>query len=379
MPAGWLLPERWQTNAIGLLTAMFLLWVSPLSASLLLLTAGLSYGFLQTRWFRPGVAVLLAIGQAVAVWAVFKSEWPQRAGWWQAGVPFGLSYYAFRQIHYAIERYKRTLPSHTFVDYLRYLFFLPTLLIGPINRFPDFQRDLRRRRWDAGLFSAGLERVLYGYVNIVVLGNALLTDKLGRLIDNLRPDHPALATYLGIWRFALNAYVQFAGFSDVAIGLSLLLGFRIIENFNAPFLATNLSEFWKRYHISLSSWCRDYVFTPLLSLTRRPTVALAASMLVLGGWHEWTSRYLIWGALQGVGILLWTRFDRWTRRHQPVSASLPADVSRAGLGGPVLPGERLNQVLGMALTGHFFSFSCVIVREETWAGVWQTFQTLFTY
>ncbi len=359
-PTGWLLPERWQVNALSLLTASFLLVLAPLSAAVLLLTAGLSFFVFQLPRLRPGGAVLLAIGQAVAVWMVFKSEWATQAGWWtQVGVPLGLSYYTFRQIHYAVERYKQTLPAHTWADYLRYLFFLPTMLVGPLNRFPDFYRDARRRRWDATLFSAGLERVLYGYVKIVVLGNALLTNKLGLLIKELAPAHPALATYLGIVKFAANAYVQFAGYSDVAIGLSLTMGFRIMENFRAPFLAPNLSEFWKRYHISLSSWCRDYVFTPLLSLTRRGAVAVAASMLVLGLWHEWSWRYLIWGALQGAGILAWHRYGRWQVRRQP---------------GPRL--AHLSYWGGVLVTLHFYCFSCVIIRENSWQAIASTFHHL---
>lgn len=358
VPAGWLLPERWQVNALSLLTAGFLLTMAPLSAAMLLLTAGLSYVIFQLPGLRPGVAVLLAIGQAVAVWMVFKSEWATQAGWWtQVGVPLGLSYYTFRQIHYAIERYKQTLPAHNWADYLRYLFFLPTLLVGPLNRFPDFYRDARRRRWDTAQFSTGLERILYGYVKIVVLGNALLTNKLGHLIEALTLTHPALATYLGILKFAANAYVQFAGYSDVAIGLSLTMGFRILENFKAPFLAPNLSEFWKRYHISLSLWCRDYVFTPLLSLTRRGVVAIAASMLVLGLWHEWSWRYLIWGALQGVGIVFWNRYGSWKKNRQAAHSS-----------------SHLSYWGGVFVTLHFYCFSCTIIHEPSWKAVSVIFQ-----
>lgn len=361
LPLAWLLPERWQVSVISLLTAAFLLYVAPVSALMLLLTAAASYWVFQRSWLRPTGAVLLATGQAVAVWMVFKSELPARVGWWtQVGVPLGLSYYTFRQIHYAIERYKQTLPRHSWAEYLQYLFFLPTMLVGPINRFPDFLRDVRRRRWDQAQFSVGLERVLYGYVKVVVLGNALLTNKLGGMITALEPAHPALATYLGIIRFAANAYVQFAGYSDIAIGLSLLLGFRTGENFAAPFLAPNLNEFWKRYHISLSQWCRDYVFSPLLSFTRRPMLAIAASMLVLGLWHEWSARYLVWGALQGLGILGWHQFQR---------------VATPGPGRalPVLPAW-----LGVLLTLHFYCFSCVIIREPSWQAVAHTFSRLLS-
>ena len=357
VPAAWLPPERWQLPAVSILTGSFLLVVSPLSALSLFGTASLSYGLFRMRMLTPAWRVVLAIGQSVGVWAAFKSEWPLQLGWQSTiGIPLGLSYYTFRQIHYAIERFKQTLPVHTFADYLTYLFFLPTLLIGPINRFPDFYRDGRRRRWDAILFSVGLERILYGYAKIIIIGNLLLTAKLGHLIIYLQPDHSALATYLSVVRFAVNAYVQFAGFSDVAIGLSLLIGIRVQENFQSPFLAPNLNEFWKRYHISLSSWCRDYIFTPLLSLTRRPVLATLGAMLVLGLWHQWSSHYLAWGALQGIGVLVWHRFGRI--RRQPIDL--------AG-----------RQWIGILVTFHYFCLSCILIQKDSWQEVGQTLARLF--
>lgn len=362
VPAAWLLPERWQLPAVSALTGGFMLVVSPVSALSLVGTASLSYGLFRVKMLTPAWRVVLSITQAVAVWAVFKSEWPVQLGWQSTiGIPLGLSYYTFRQIHYAIERYKQTLPVHTFTDYLTYLFFLPTLLIGPINRFPDFYRDSRRRRWDTALFSAGLERILYGYAKIVIIGNALLTAKLGQLIDHLQLDHPALATYVSVVRFATNAYVQFAGFSDIAIGLSLLIGIRVQENFQSPFLASNLNEFWKRYHISLSSWCRDYVFTPLLSLTRRPVVATLGAMLVLGLWHQWSSHYLAWGALQGLGVLVWHRFGQGGRQ-------------------PVLSGWKFgaSQWLGILVTFHYFCLTCILIQKDSWRDVGQTLIRLFS-
>ncbi|MBN8821849.1 MULTISPECIES: MBOAT family O-acyltransferase [unclassified Spirosoma] len=361
VPMGWLLPNRWQLPAVSALTAGFMLVFSPLSALSLLVTASLSYGLFRINTMTPSWRVILSISQSVIVWILFKSEWLVHQGWQTSvGVPLGLSYYTFRQIHYAIERYKQTLPVHTFVDYLTYLFFLPTLLIGPINRFPDFYRDSRRRRWDSALFSAGLERVLYGYAKIVIIGNLLLTDKLAQFIHHLQAHHPSVATYLSVIRFATNAYVQFAGFSDVAIGLSLLIGIRVPENFQSPFLASNLNEFWKRYHMSLSSWCRDYVFTPLLSLTRQPVLATLGAMLVLGLWHEWSSRYLVWGALQGLGILIWHRFK------QPSSEI-------------ILPAWRSNIVhwLGVLLTFHYFCLTCIVIQKTSWQAVGQTLTQLF--
>lgn len=362
-PMAWLLPSRWQLPTVSLLTAGFMLVASPLSALSLLITASLSYGLFRLKSLTPGWRVVLSISQSVLVWIVFKSEWPTHQGWQTSvGIPLGLSYYTFRQIHYAIERYKQTLPVHDFADYLTYLFFLPTLLIGPINRFPDFYRDSRRRRWDAVLFSTGLERILYGYAKIVLIGNMLLTNKLAQIIFTLQPNHPSLASYLSLIRFATNAYIQFAGFSDVAIGLSLLIGIRVPENFESPFLASNLNEFWKRYHISLSSWCRDYVFTPLLSLTRQPVLATLGAMLVLGLWHEWSSQYLVWGALQGLGVLIWHRFKRPSGETKTTQPAWHSNVMHG---------------LGVLLTFHYFCLTCLVIQKNNWQAVGQTLTQLF--
>jgi alginate O-acetyltransferase complex protein AlgI len=108
--------------------------------------------------------------------------------------------------------------------------------------------------------------------------------------------------------FTCNAYVQFAGYSDLAIGAGLLWGIRVIENFNYPFLATNMQDFWRRWHISLSSWCRDYVFQPIIAFSRNKWIALSAAMLVLALWHEISGRYILWGIFHGTLVLLTTRF-----------------------------------------------------------------------
>ncbi len=190
----------------------------------------------------------------------------------------------------------------------------------------------------------------------------LLSHKLGELVNHLQPDYPSVAAYLSVVRFATNAYVQFAGFSDVAIGLSLLIGIRVPENFESPFLASNLNEFWKRYHISLSAWCRDYVFTPLLSLTRRPVVAVVGAMLVLGLWHEWSTHYLVWGALQGVGALIWHRFGR--------------------VAGPVITPDRwwgAGRWMGTLATFHYYCLTCIVIQKDSWPGVGQLVARLFSF
>ena len=225
-------------------------------------------------------------------------------------IPLGLSYYIFRQLHLIIEFYKQKIQKVDWVEFISYMLFAPVMIVGPINRFDDWRREIQRRRWDAVLFSQGLERILYGMVKIVILGNYLITFKLGTYIDLLDSQALWFKTYLQCFQYAANAYIQFSGYSDVAIGLSMLFGIRIMENFNFPFIASNINDFWNRWHISLSSWCRDYIFMPFASYFRRPWIGIISSMLVLGLWHEFSYRYLLWALFHGIGIVIWNLFNK---------------------------------------------------------------------
>ena len=224
-------------------------------------------------------------------------------------IPLGLSYYSLRCVHYVIERYKGTVAPQSALGVGSYMLFLPTLLAGPIHRFGPFHRNSKRRRWNSALFAEGLERILYGYVKIVFLSNYVVGQGLNSIIDDLSLYHPATSAYLSVVKNGLNGYLQFSGYSDIAIGFGLLLGYRVMENFNWPLIRRNIAEFWGSWHISLSNWCRDYVYMVVISLARRPALAAVASMLVIGLWHEISYRYLLWGLYNGIGIVIWQQFQ----------------------------------------------------------------------
>ena len=154
------------------------------------------------------------------------------------------------------------------------------LSVQEVRRFNEFQRDLRGRRWNPHLFSLGCERILYGYAQIIVLGNWLVSVRLQQYIAGLDPSQAALIEYLECIAFGANIYFQFAGYSSVAIGFAMLLCFRVIENFDHPFIRPNISAFWRCWHISLSSWCRDYVYMVVVALTRKPASIRFASAFV---------------------------------------------------------------------------------------------------
>jgi len=145
-----------------------------------------------------------------------------------------------------------------------------------------------------------------------LLAGYLLNFKFGGL--NLATGSNWLDAYLSLVGYGLNLYWQFSGYCDIAIGFAALLGMRVPENFHFPFAARNLPDFWHRWHITASEWCRDFVFRPMLSHTRQYLFASLASMIVLGLWHEMSPRYLAWGLLHGVGLAvvhLWTKHVPW--------------------------------------------------------------------
>jgi D-alanyl-lipoteichoic acid acyltransferase DltB (MBOAT superfamily) len=345
------LPRKFQVAGIAILTAVFIGYYAPLSLAILYTTSLISFFLIRTGRYRTSM-VLTAIATITAILVWFNLQ--QHINWLvpTAGklIPLGISYYSFRQIHYIFEYYKGNLKKHDFTDYLCYLFFLPTFLVGPIHRFPDFLRDMNRRRFDTQLISQGLERILYGYFKIVFLANYLVSNLFFSYIVPLHSSHPSLFHYLDGLKYGVNLYFQFSGYSDVAIGFSMIMGFRVIENFNYPFLATNINDFWLRWHISLSGWCRDYIYVPVASLTRKPVLAIMSSMVILGLWHEISWRYLVWALYHGAGIALWHGFQR-------IKPALPSIESKGG--------QIATKVFSNFLTMNFVILGFLIVKEPT--------------
>lgn len=279
-------------------------------------------------------------------------------------IPLGLSYYTFRCIHYAIEKYKHAIPAHGFYNLAQYLFFLPTMTAGPIHRYPDFDRDLRRKRWNPYLFAEGIERMIYGYVKISFFANFLVGYVFASQVIEVIAVNESLGFYLMMLQMGMNLYFLFAGYTDIAIGFGMLLGFRVIENFNWPFLARNVSDFWRRWHISLTSWCRDYVYMGTISVTRQAWLAALAAMLVMGLWHEFSLRYIIWGLYQGAGIVIWQKF-------QNIKPWLPQIRSR-----PLL---LLLRIFSTLLTLHYVLVGMMLVHHGTLGEAIDFLGTIFLF
>lgn len=354
----WLLPAKIRGWWIVAASGAFLAWQNPVSLALLAGYTGVTYAVAGRKdqisgKTLVGLIILMAgalsafkLSLALSTEAVIDLD-PLHEDYL---IPLGLSYYAFRTIHYVIEKYKGTIPAHDFNSFAQYMFFLPTFLAGPIHRFPAFYKDLQRKRWNAFMFAEGLERMLIGYVKVAFIANLCVTNLMGVLVMNVEPTYPHLGAYLDMVKNALNLYFQFAGYTDVAIGFGLLIGFRVMENFNYPFLARNISDFWQRWHISLTSWCREYVYMGVVSMTRQAWLGAISAMLVMGLWHEFSLRFICWGIFHGIGIMIWQQF-------QKVKPHLPQTENKVAVGA--------WRVFSTLLTLHYFMFGSIIAIYPT--------------
>lgn len=228
-------------------------------------------------------------------------------------LPLGISFFTFEFIHYITDVYRGSAPIRNFRDFALFAAFFPSQIAGPIKRFQDFVKQLDHEiNFDWSNFNQGMFLIFQGLFKKVVLG-----DNLGKIV-NAGFNNPAgvgtLDAWIAVAGFTYQIFFDFSGYTDIGRGSALLFGYKVPENFNWPFLAANLTDFWRRWHISLSTWLRDYLFIPLGGSrggawkTRRNTM----TTMVLGGlWHGAAWHYVIWGAFHGTGLVLskeWTDF-----------------------------------------------------------------------
>jgi alginate O-acetyltransferase complex protein AlgI len=274
-------------------------------------------------------------------------------------IPLGLSFYSFRCAHLLIEVYLERINPPDAANLIGYLFFPATIFAGPIHRYPTYVSN-STSHLDAQMVSDGLERILYGYAKIVILSNYLLSSRImPPLFAEVAVDSAAYH-YLGALEYGATLYLQFSGYSDIAIGFALMLGYRVIENFNWPFLRTDINAFWRSWHISLSSWCREYVFTSVHALTRNGTLAALATMLVIGLWHGATLNYLMWGTYHGFGIVV----------HQAWGRSRPRAWVRGKLPAPV------HALFGWLVTSQFVILSFVWTKDSDFSAALSAYAIL---
>lgn len=227
-------------------------------------------------------------------------------------LPAGISFFTFRSISYIVDIYRRQIePCRSFLNYTFYLTFFPPLLAGPVVRAKDMLPQVEADPIAThAMVSEGIFLIIAGLIKKVVVADFISGNFVDRIFDN--PSlYSGFENLMGIYGFTIQLYCDFSGYSDMAIGIALLLGFRFKDNFNSPFKAQSPTEFWHRWHISLSTWLRDYVYIPMggnRCSKPRAYFNQFATMVIGGLWHGASWMYVIWGALHGFMLVVHKMF-----------------------------------------------------------------------
>ncbi len=219
------------------------------------------------------------------------------------GLPIGLSFYVFQSVSYAVDVYKgRVKVQKSLMNYLMYLTMFPQLVAGPIVRYADIEQQILKRKVTVKSFSEGVLTFVCGLVKKVVLADLLISGTSVLLDVNSRMFSTASA-WLGILMYTFRIYYDFSGYSDMAVGLGRMLGFTFPQNFNHPYFSSSISDFWRRWHMTLGSFFKDYVYIPLGGNRRHMCLNLMIVWMLTGIWHGAGLNFLLWGAYYGILII----------------------------------------------------------------------------
>ena len=281
------------------------------------------------RWVLPvGLIVNLGVLVLFKIFIAYQFDMflgldvylPERARGWLGSLtfPLGLSYISFQLISYLVDVHKGSVqPEKNLITFAFYVLMFPKLLVGPIVRYRTLAEQLPAPEMDAAQIADGIRRFLRGFAKKILIADVLATTVNAVFGLPVEASTPMLG-WLALIGFALQIYFDFSGYTDMAIGLAAMMGFRFIENFNYPYMAQSIGEFWRRWHISLSTWFRDYVFYPL-ERRRLPVIGQSLNILIVflltGLWHGVTISFIVWGLLHGLFIAMEGAFlNRWLQR-----------------------------------------------------------------
>ena len=219
-------------------------------------------------------------------------------------LPIGISFYTFQTMSYSIDVYRGTVKvEKNFLNFMAYVSMFPQLIAGPIVRYEDVSNELSKRTINWEGFKEGLVRFLQGLFKKVLIANNV--GFLFTTISNMRySDISILTSWLAILSFTLQIYFDFSGYSDMAIGMGKMLGFNYLENFNYPFISKSITEFWRRWHMSLSTWFKDYVYIPLGGNKKHQFRNILVVWSLTGLWHGASWNFIIWGLYFGVLLVI---------------------------------------------------------------------------
>jgi len=275
-------------------------------------------------------------------------------------LPIGISFYTFENLSYTIDVYRREIkPVNKFMDYLFFLSFFPKLMMGPIVRAADFipqiYKPYQLNNEDVG---KGMFLILGGLFKKVVISDFIYQNFVQYIFDD-PTRHTGIECLLGVYGYALVIYCDFSGYSDMAIGIARWMGFTIPANFKKPYQSSSITEFWRRWHISLSSWLRDYIYIPLGGNRKgkfRQQVNLMLTMLIGGFWHGASWNFIFWGGMHGGALAIDKVWIKW----QKGKTWLKSNVIIA----------PIWKLAGVLFTFHLVCFCWIFFKSETFSGSW---------
>ncbi len=277
-------------------------------------------------------------------------------------LPVGISFFTFQSLSYTIDVYRnRVAPVRNVADFGFYVTFFPQLVAGPIVRASEFIPQLYEKfRLSRREFSHALYLILKGLVKKVVISDFIAIGFIDRVFD-MPAVYSGFENLMAVYGYGLQIYCDFSGYTDIAIGIGLILGFRLPVNFNSPYKASDVSDFWKRWHISLSRWLKDYLYIPLGGNRKgrfRTQVNLMITMLLGGLWHGADLRFIVWGALHGVGLIFNKLWNRLTGNRQRTSL--------------------IRRIISIFLTFNFVNFCWIFFRSPDMNSAGIMFKQIFT-
>jgi alginate O-acetyltransferase complex protein AlgI len=295
-------------------------------------------------------------------------------------LPIGISFFTFQGLSYVIDIYRGDIePVKEPTDLFLYISFFPQLVAGPIVRASDFLPQLREPpRLDAATVTFGFLLIMVGLFKKMVLASYLATE----IVDDVFAVPGAYSSvdlFFGAHAFVVQIYCDFSGYSDIAIGVAALLGYRFKKNFDRPLSAPSLQELWQRWHISLTSWLRDYLYRPLKGRKRGSAHMyrnLILTMMVAGLWHGAAWTFVIWGTLQGVMLVLERLIKGGVRSVRRAAEEAGPDARRAALAGRLAKWLPESPLFGWFVTINLFALTSVFFRAPDLGTVWEYFAGL---
>ena len=319
----YLSPKKAKNAILLLISLVFYAWGEPIYVFLMMFTTVFDFfiGILINKYRRNKIKAkrifIIAVIVNLGILGFFKyygflienlnSLFSINIGYEQLPLPIGISFYTFQTLSYVIDVYLEKVPvQKNLISFGLYVTMFPQLVAGPIVRYIDIDYQLKHRTHSVNKFGEGVERFIQGLSKKVLLAN-----NIGMIFTSIQQydvnQISVLTAWLAIAAYTLQLYFDFSGYSDMAIGLGKMFGFDFIENFNYPYVAKSVTEFWRRWHISLSSWFREYVYIPLGG-NRCSTMAQLRNLFVVwaltGLWHGADWNFILWGLYYGLILVI---------------------------------------------------------------------------